>query len=111
MGNRLSKPGKRQHVHGGNKPGKMLTPHGQVTIDKTGLKHYRSQSGSDVGQAAEDAVGALPEGGGWFWFSGTFCPILPGDTSQALENRWWVWREKYEAGGLLSQLDAFSRIN
>jgi hypothetical protein len=86
-------------------------------MDATGVQHYQYEGPGMITDAIRDALRTRPDGVCWFWWNGTFAPMLvneitspeehvPGE--QALYRRWLSWREHHHIGGsflpLLQQL-------
>jgi hypothetical protein len=65
--------------------------------DPSGLWHHESRELGSVYEAANEASEHLAGRVAWFWWCGTFSPILPGDTADTLERRWSTWRQRFQA--------------
>jgi hypothetical protein len=91
----------------------LKTNNGVFTKDSSNLSHYISNFGENILSAAEDAMSCLPKpaDASFFWFNGTFCPILSTDTHIELADRWQEWRKAYQEnpGSLLSKIEEFSK--
>ena len=65
--------------------------------DPSGLWHHESRELGLAHAAAEEACEHVAGRVAWFWWGGTFAPILPGDTAVTLISRWSTWRRRYQA--------------
>ena len=75
----------------------ITTESGQYRQDRSGLWHYHySQASGTVSDAARDAIAHHPGNAAWFWFNGTFSPIIVGDDTRNLVERWNLWRFKFQ---------------
>ncbi len=75
----------------------VKTRHGFYGEDRSDLWHYRYNKGAGtVYLAAQDALENHPGRASWFWFNGTFCPILLGDDLAKLVERWSEWRTEFQ---------------
>lgn len=87
------------------------THDGFYNQDPSGLWHYRYTKGAGtVFIAAKDAIDNHPGRAAWFWFNGTFCPILLGDTPRDIVERWNMWRSYFQKDpkSLLTLLDGLA---
>jgi hypothetical protein len=79
--------------------------------DQSGLWHYTGRRiGTDVIDCARDALAHRPEGPAWFWFNGTFAPmVVKKDSPKALAARLQSWKGGYRGtpfpGSLLPRGD------
>ena len=70
---------------------------GSFKKDKSGLFHYRHESGGSVCSAVEIALSIRPRTKPcWFWFGGTPAQMVKGDTPETLYRRWLEWRDAYQ---------------
>lgn len=72
------------------------TEGGCYVQDRCGIWHYRRHALGHVSNAFEDALKHKPDGACFFWFNGTYAPILKGDDVNALNDRWWSWRQAHQ---------------
>jgi hypothetical protein len=80
-----------------------------IKADPTSIRHFTNDAA--VGTVWQAAGDCLREADGlacplWFWFNGTFAPVLPGDNVDGLVKRWATWRDMYQRGDLLEVLQA-----
>ncbi len=77
--------------------------------DPSGLWHHVSCENGLAQEAAKEACEYVAGRVAWFWWLGTFAPILPGDTADTLHSRWSTWRQSYQAdrSNTLSDLAKF----
>lgn len=65
--------------------------------DPSGLWHHESRGIGHAEYAAKEACEYVNGRVAWFWWNGTFAPIVPGDTTLTLLSRWSTWRQHYQA--------------
>jgi len=82
------------------------------TNDQSGVAHFRFDGIGIVYDALQRALDTMPDGVCWFWWNGTFAPILISDKQDPgqLYNRWSEWREAHQAGKLLAMIHTFTGI-
>ena len=79
--------------------------------DPSGMWHHASKETVMVQDAAQEACEHVAGRPAWFWWNGTFSPILPSDTANKLVDRWSEWRRRYQENpkNILVDLEVFSK--
>ena len=77
---------------------KKQTEKGEFVQDQSGLWHYTPTDhvSAYITRWIVDALANMPDGPAWFWFNNLPAPIVPTDSPETVERRWYKVNNPYK---------------